>query len=151
VAAAVPAPAAPPAVESVPRAGGAVGFDIESHSVKRLFTHVDLGGDPYTKLSGYITEDGEEVVVNSTAELIKRLEDADEIYGHNLLGFDLMALARHHGADYDKLAAKTSTPSDGRRPSTRPEPPTRSRGRPRATTAWTPSPSAWACPARRTT
>jgi putative DNA primase/helicase len=107
VAAAVPAPAAPPAVESVPRAGGAVGFDIESHSVKRLFTHVDLGGDPYTKLSGYITEDGEEVVVNSTAELIKRLEDADEIYGHNLLGFDLMALARHHGADYDKLAAKT--------------------------------------------
>ena len=40
-------------------------------------------------------------------ELIRRLEDADEIYGHNLLGFDLMALARHHGADYDKLAAKT--------------------------------------------
>jgi P4 family phage/plasmid primase-like protien len=107
VAAAVPAPAAPPAVESVPRAGGAVGFDIESHSVKRLFTHVDLGGDPYTKLSGYIAEDGEEVVVNSVDELIRRLEDADEIYGHNLLGFDLMALARHHGADYDKLAAKT--------------------------------------------
>jgi DNA polymerase-1 len=84
-----------------------IGFDIESHSAKRLFTHVDLGGDPYTKLSGYITEDGEEVVVNSVAELIKRLEDADEIYGHNLLGFDLLALARHHGADYDKLAAKT--------------------------------------------
>jgi putative DNA primase/helicase len=107
-AAAVPAPAVPPAAESVqPRPGGVIGFDIESHSAKRLFTHTDLGGDPYTKLFGYITEDGEEVVVNSTAELIKRLEDADEIYGHNLLGFDLMALARHHGADYDRLAAKT--------------------------------------------
>lgn len=104
----VPAPAPVPEAESVPsRAGGRIGFDIESHSAKRLFTHVDLGGDPYTKLAGYITEDGEEVVVNSPAELIKRLEDADEIYGHNLLGFDLMALARHHGADYDKLAAKT--------------------------------------------
>jgi P4 family phage/plasmid primase-like protien len=102
----VPAPA--PSPESVPpRAGGVIGFDIESHSAKRLFTHTDLGGDPYTKLSGYVTEDGTEVVVNSVQELIKRLEDADEIYGHNLLGFDLMALARHHGADYDKLAAKT--------------------------------------------
>jgi hypothetical protein len=104
----VPAPAPVPAAETVrPREGGCIGFDIESHSAKRLFTHTDIGGDPYTKLSGYVTEDGTEVVVNSVAELIKRLEDADEIYGHNLLGFDLMALARHHGADYDKLAAKT--------------------------------------------
>lgn len=107
-AAAVPAPSpAPDDAATPPRAGGVVGFDIESHSAKRLFTHTDLGGDPYTKLSGYVTEDGTEVVVNSVEELIKRLEDADEIYGHNLLGFDLMALARHHGADYDKLAAKT--------------------------------------------
>lgn len=106
-AAAVPAPASPPAAESTSRAGGMIGFDIESHSAKRLFVHRDLGGDPYTKLSGYVTEDGTEVVVNSVEELIKRLEDADEIYGHNLLGFDLMALARHHGADYDALAAKT--------------------------------------------
>ena len=106
-AATVPAPAAPPAAESVPRAGGVVGFDLETHSAKRLFVHKDLGGDPYVRLAGYVTEDGTEVVVNSVDELIKRLEDADEIYGHNLLGFDLMALARHHGADYDKLAAKT--------------------------------------------
>jgi P4 family phage/plasmid primase-like protien len=104
----VPAPSPAPASETVrPREGGSIGFDIESHSAKRLFTHRDIGGDPYTKLSGYITEDGTEVVVNFVDELIKRLEDADEIYGHNLLGFDLMALARHHGADYDRLAAKT--------------------------------------------
>lgn len=107
-AAAVPAPSPVPAAETVPpRTGGVIGFDIESHSAKRLFRHTDIGGDPYTKLSGFITEDGTEVVVNSVEELIRRLEDADEIYGHNLLGFDLMALARHHGADYDKLAAKT--------------------------------------------
>lgn len=105
---AIPAPSPAPAQESVPlRAGGSIGFDLEGHSVTRLFRHTDLGGDPYVKLSGYITEDGEEVVVNSPAELIKRLEDADEIYGHNLFGYDLIALARHHGADYDKLAAKT--------------------------------------------
>jgi P4 family phage/plasmid primase-like protien len=106
-AATVPAPSPAPAAESVPRTGGVVGFDLETHSAKRLFAHKDIGGDPYVRLAGYVTEDGAEVVVNSVDELIKRLEDADEIYGHNLLGFDLMALARHHGADYDKLAAKT--------------------------------------------
>ncbi|MER7487941.1 phage/plasmid primase, P4 family [Streptomyces sp. NPDC126497] len=96
-----------PAPSPAPAAGGSVGFDLEGHSVKRLFTHKDIGGDPYVRLSGYITEDGTEVVVNSPEELIKRLEDADELYGHNLLGYDLMALALHHGADYDALAAKT--------------------------------------------
>ncbi|MGY5634153.1 phage/plasmid primase, P4 family [Streptomyces sp. UC1A3] len=106
--AAVPAPAGVPEAETVPpRGGGSVGFDLETHSAKRLFTHKDIGGDPYVRLAGYVTEDGAEVVVNSVEELIKRLEDADELYGHNLLGFDLMALAVHHGADYDKLAAKT--------------------------------------------
>ena len=103
----VPAPSPVPAAEAAPaRAGGSIGFDIESHSAKRLFTHTDLGGDPYVRLAGYITADGAEVVVNSVDELIRRLEDADEISGHNIIGFDLMALARHHGADYDKLAAK---------------------------------------------
>lgn len=107
-AATVPAPSPAPEAETVlPRAGGCVGFDLETHSAKRLFVHKDLGGDPYVRLAGYVTEDGTEVVVNSVEELIKRLEDADELYGHNLLGFDLMALARHHGADYDRLAAKT--------------------------------------------
>lgn len=108
LAAAIPSPAPAPAAETVPpREGGRIGFDIESHSAKRLFTHKDIGGDPYVRLSGYVTEDGTEVVVNSVEELIRRLEDADELYGHNLLGFDLIALAVHHGADYDKLAAKT--------------------------------------------
>lgn len=106
----VPAPAPPPAVETVadpaPPAGGSIGFDLEGHSAKRLFTHKDIGADPYIRLAGYITEDGTEVVVNSVDELIKRLNDADEIYGHNLLGYDLIALARHCGADYDRLAAK---------------------------------------------
>ncbi|WP_086559900.1 phage/plasmid primase, P4 family [Streptomyces africanus] len=107
-AATVPAPSpAPDDAATPPRAGGVIGFDLETHSAKRLFVHKDLGGDPYVRLAGYVTEDGTEVVVNSVEELIKRLEDADELYGHNLLGFDLMALARHHGADYDKLAAKT--------------------------------------------
>lgn len=103
--AAVPAPAPVPQAETV-RAGGTVGFDLEGHSAKRLFTHKDIGGDPYVRLAGYITADGQEVVVNSVDELIRRLDDADEITGHNIIGFDLMALAVHHGADYDRLAAK---------------------------------------------
>jgi DNA polymerase-1 len=38
--------------------------------------------------------------------LIEELNRADVIYGHNIFGFDLLALAHHHGADYDALAAK---------------------------------------------
>src|SRR5688572_19474134 len=37
---------------------------------------------------------------------LAQLNAADVIYGHNILGFDLLALAHHHGADYDALAAK---------------------------------------------
>jgi len=38
--------------------------------------------------------------------VIAELDAADVIYGHNILGFDLLALAHHHGADYDALADK---------------------------------------------
>lgn len=87
----------------------AVGFDLETADADKLF----VGGyeGPFVRLCGDIW-DGDEwrpatQVYEDPQRLIASLTaDADTIYGHNILGFDLLALAYHHGADYDALAAK---------------------------------------------
>jgi len=81
----------------------AIGFDLETADADKLFTGGHEG--PFVRLCGVITEDGEAVIPNERTTLAT-LNSADVIYGHNILGFDLLALAHHHGADYDALAAK---------------------------------------------
>lgn len=99
-----PSPAA--SRPETPALVGSVGFDIESPSAKRLFTFRSGEGHPFARLNGVVDENGQEVITNDPAELIELLERAPTIYGHNILRFDLMALAWHHGADYDRLAKK---------------------------------------------
>ena len=99
-----------------------LGFDLETASKDELFTGNHEG--PFVRLAGttgYGTEDDavlwtqiDERPYKNThgvtvypAGLLGDLNDADIIYGHNVLGFDLLALAHHHGADYDALASKT--------------------------------------------
>lgn len=79
-----------------------VGFDIESGPANELFTY----GDGFLRLAGYSSDDGP-VVTTDMQELITALDNAPWIYGHNVLGFDLLALAFHHGADWEKLSRKT--------------------------------------------
>lgn len=103
------APEAPsPAVSrpALPVLAGPVGWDIEAPSSKKLFTFRSQPGAPYARLNGLVDENGQEVITNDPAELIELLERAPMIYGHNIFRFDLMALAWHHGADYDRLAQK---------------------------------------------
>lgn len=83
---------------------GAVGFDIETASAELLFKGGYEG--PFVRLCGWITDDGEIGISTDPQELLRVLEDASVIYGHNVLGFDLVALAVHCGADYHELAAK---------------------------------------------
>lgn len=83
---------------------GAVGFDIETPSKNKLMTY---RGGPFARLSGVTDESGEEIICNSPEELIAYLDAAPLIYGHNIMRYDLMALALHHGADYDALARKS--------------------------------------------
>lgn len=85
---------------------GTVAWDIESPSAKSLFTFRSGPGAPYARLNGLRDEDGQEVITTDPQELIKHLEAAPAIHAHNGFRFDLMALAWHHGADYDALAAK---------------------------------------------
>ena len=83
----------------------ALGFDLETPDWWRLFVGGHEG--PFVRLGG--TTDGTDHVPLTTEPtvLLEELKRADVIYGHNILGFDLLALAHHHGADYDKLAAKS--------------------------------------------
>ena len=82
----------------------AVGFDLETADADKLF----LGGHegPFVRLAGDIFRDHVSVYSDPRRLIVSLTADADVIYGHNILGFDLLALAHHHGADYDKLAAK---------------------------------------------
>lgn len=92
-----------------------VGFDLEGASSSQLFVGGHEG--PYVRLAGVVFGDGEDpresliepydhTPNTPLRRTLDALNSAGVIYGHNILGFDLLALARHHGADYDALAAK---------------------------------------------
>ena len=100
------APSVPVSRPALPTLVGKVGFDLETPSAKRLFTFRSDEAHPFARLNGLVDEEGTEVITNDPQELIELLERAPVVYGHNILRFDLMALAWHHGADYDRLAAK---------------------------------------------
>lgn len=80
-----------------------LGFDLETASVDQLFTGGHEG--PFVRLCGDICDQEVGIGVDPAWQ-VRHLNAADTIYGHNILGFDIPALAHHHGADYDVLAAK---------------------------------------------
>lgn len=84
---------------------GVVGFDIETASADLIFKGGYEG--PFVRLVGWVVDDGEPQISTDPQDLIDVLRDASVIYGHNILGFDLIALAVHCGADYYELAEKS--------------------------------------------
>lgn len=82
--------------------GEPVGFDIETASANQLFTY----GPGFLRLAGF-SGPSEPILTTDMSELVTALDDAPMIYGHNILGFDLLALAHYHGADWERLAAKS--------------------------------------------
>lgn len=75
-------------------------FDLESASADALFTY----GPGFVRIAGAAVDDGEHVAVTTDcAKLVRLLERADMVVGHNIIKFDLMALARNCGADYTRL------------------------------------------------
>lgn len=87
-----------------PQAPVAIGFDLETAEAEKLFTGGHEG--PFVRLMGAVHPDGNLQITDVPQYLLDELDGADVVYGHNVLGFDLLALAYHHGADYDALAAK---------------------------------------------
>lgn len=89
-----------------PMTASVLGFDIETGSKEELFTY----GDGYVRLSGMIAEDGTKVIGDKDHggidALIESINRADVVYGHNILGFDGLALAHYHGLDWEAFSAK---------------------------------------------
>lgn len=97
---------APGGTPETSSSGAVVGFDLETADAKTLFTGGHRG--PFVRLAGLAHPDPNVGnVIPQTHTLIQDLNAAETIYGHNILGFDLLALAHHHGADYDRLAEKS--------------------------------------------
>lgn len=80
-------------------------IDLETGDASELFTYTQRDETGFVRLAGVIGAAGEPQIMTAP-ELLPLLDAADRIEGHNILGFDLVALAWHHGADYARLAAK---------------------------------------------
>jgi DNA polymerase-1 len=80
-----------------------VGFDLETAKAGSLFTY----GDGFARLAGFTDNDGKPGFLTDMHDMIDVLNAAPWIYGHNVLGFDLLALAFYYGADWDMLSHKT--------------------------------------------
>lgn len=76
-------------------------FDLEGCSADELFHR-----DDYLRLAGAAGPAGPVGVTTDIRNLVGFLDRAGEVVGHNILGFDLLALAHHHGADWESLSMK---------------------------------------------
>lgn len=81
---------------------GAVGFDLETADADALFTY----GPEFVRLGGLINEKGETSTGSDIKALVEKLNAAEVVYGHNILGFDGLALAYWHGLDWGAFCAK---------------------------------------------
>lgn len=84
-----------------------LGFDLETASADQLFTGGYEG--PFVRLTGCVGDwsDAGGTVGPNVDAFLEPLNAADAIYAHAGLSYDNIALARHCGADYDALSAKT--------------------------------------------
>lgn len=98
-----------PSITSVPSIPGlALGIDLETGDAGELFTHPrglmpEDGG--YVRLCGLIGPSGEPEIV-SLDDALAMCAAAERLYGHNVLGFDGLTLAWHHGFSWDEFCRR---------------------------------------------
>jgi DNA polymerase-1 len=75
-------------------------FDIESHSGEKVFTT----GPEFVKIFGY--QAGDKLrVTEDVAEMVDLVLHSKKLVGHNIMNFDLLPFALHHGLDIHQAAA----------------------------------------------
>jgi DNA polymerase family A len=82
-----------------------LGIDLETASADELFLRPRDAERSFVRLAGAIGPSGQPLII-SGADLAALLPAAAEITGHNILGFDGLALAWHHGLDWEAFAAR---------------------------------------------
>lgn len=89
-------------VGAFPQVSTAVAFDLETDSaaMSTLFS----SGPGYVRLAGYKVDGGEVQVTTDLAEVVEKVTSTGMAIGHNIMGFDMIALARHAGVDIRALA-----------------------------------------------
>lgn len=80
--------------------GGLLVFDLETCAIEDLFRRED-----YLRLDGYLNGSGP-VITTDHDDLLRAIAAADVVSGHNLTGFDLIALARYKGLDLRSLRGR---------------------------------------------
>jgi DNA polymerase-1 len=97
----------PPDPSIPPTPGLSFGFDLETADAKKLFTYRSHDDRGFIRLAGVI---GSVPVITDAPSLLPLLDSASEVAGHNILGFDGLALAWHHRRDdpgwWESFAAK---------------------------------------------
>ena len=91
---------------AVPASPRVVTFDVETPDKDELLRWDVATQGPWARLCGYSVDGAAPVATTDVDELLTVLYAADEIVAHNGTNYDLIGLARHHGADYERLAAK---------------------------------------------
>src|SRR5690606_26722299 len=75
-------------------------FDLETADSDKLHSY----GPGFVRLAGWKWSDEDEVHTSPDVRpLLAAIERADLVVGHDVLRFDLVALARWHGLDLDEL------------------------------------------------
>lgn len=83
---------------------GPVGVDLETASADQLFTY----GKKFARIGGLINGNGVMATGVNMAALVKKLNEAEQIYAHNWFGFDGLILARYYGLDWEAVSAKVT-------------------------------------------
>lgn len=76
-------------------------FDLETADADALWTY----GSDYVRLVGYRGRSGEIHTGTDPGVVLRAVAKGLTLTGHNVWGFDLLALARHHGLDPDTVPA----------------------------------------------
>lgn len=82
--------------------GESVVFDLETCSAAELHS----GRTDFVRLAGYQVGDRDVVLTTDFDGLAAHLRDVGRVIGHNVMGFDLPALARYHGLDFQALVRR---------------------------------------------
>lgn len=76
--------------------------DLETASATELHSY----GAGFVRIAGYAAPGKPATITADIAEVVRVIEWAEVVIGHNLMGFDLIALARYHGLDLQKLVRR---------------------------------------------